>query len=149
VPTYSRGFKKFSQKLCTICNKCLSYNCFYIVCIFLDIVFTNFMLFRNAKVHYSVYKSLQLDPILSHFSLVLNFKPYILKIHFNFVVLGTYRSHMWHLPLRFPNQSIICISHYSHSYSCPSYPPSFYSIICGVKIMFSVFCCRNKLPDVQ
>lgn len=79
----------------------------------------------NLKVHYFVYKSLSLFPILRQTKLVLIFTPHLFKILFNIFLPSN--SSKWSLPFRLPIQIFLIISHLFHAYyiTHPSHPLQF------------------------
>ena len=62
-------------------------------------------LFRNPEVHYRVYNSPQLVLILTWISQLQDLATNVLMVHFNIILLSTFRSSKWSLVLRFPQEN--------------------------------------------
>lgn len=82
-----------------------------------------YSLLKDPAVYYRVHKSQQQAPVLRNMNAVHILSPYILKIHFNIILLFMPRCSTWFLPSWFSDQNFVNIL--ISSISCPSYPPRY------------------------
>jgi len=69
----------------------------------------------NPNVHCHVHKRQPLVPNLSHMNPVQNFPHFSSNIQSNIILSFMSRSSEWSLPLRFSDQTFVCIPHLLHA----------------------------------